>query len=264
MNRQSRTTIQYTRFFKIKKSNKHPFVNVNLKSPSVKKSAILINREQVSRFPPFEGSSKHKLKATWLVCAVFALMLGNVRTASAVDGYCHFYEHSNYGGKRLDVKISSYNTLHNGSMRWATGSGKPGDRISSVSCDGVTMTVYAHTQWRGNRLRIEGKIPNLHSIGWGDKISSIGNRGVGCCNLYKHANYRGYLGNTCESFGNGYMNSTASVGWGDNISSVQCAEPIIACEHAQWKGRCKSLYGNIPSLHRSEWGHLGDKISSFR
>ncbi len=188
----------------------------------------------------------------------------NPRDPVAVAGYCHFFQHPGYGGKRFDVKTGdSYNTLHNPSLNWSTGSGRPGDRFSSVSCGpGTYMLITEHSQWGGSAYYVgtnNSAVPNLHAFGFGDNVSAILNGLTGSCNFYQHKNYGGSV---FQNQGMKY-NSLGYIGWGDKISSAKCSGSVTVCEHAQWGGKCKQISGNIPDLHASSY-NMGDKIDSIR
>jgi hypothetical protein len=89
------------------------------------------------------------------------------------------YEHANYGGATLsfafDTDVPDLTKWHlpNSSKKW-------NDVISSIKVGKNTKIIlYEHINYKGAKIILQGNgqknknYPNLHSFGWGDKISSF-------------------------------------------------------------------------------------------
>lgn len=83
--------------------------------------------------------------------------------------YCICYKDSNYGGSSILFTGKDYNDLDEAGWN---------DKISSFKCTSNTyMVFYEHDNYTGSTYDTQGwnitQHSNIHTLGWGDKITSI-------------------------------------------------------------------------------------------
>ena len=75
------------------------------------------------------------------------------------------YEHTNFNGASSAKGFGNWNMNEMGIAN---------DSISSIKIEpGLEFIGYEHSDFQGEYIVIRGDNPNLHAIGWGDKISSF-------------------------------------------------------------------------------------------
>lgn len=145
------------------------------------------------------------------------------------------------------------------------------------------VTFYQHSNYGGASITFEGDgeslyhIPDLHSLGWGDTISSLKIRqsAVPAPNqvfLFEHENYDGaalYLtvGQDIQDLRQWAISSGKS--WNDRISSLKIGKnaQVYLCTDIDYGGPAIPYAAdgqwitNISSLHPQGWG---DKVSSLK
>lgn len=82
--------------------------------------------------------------------------------------YPVLYEHANFGGKPLPLRTKGVYYLRNLATYGFN------DIASSIWIpNGWIIEMYEHAEFKGASLRKTGPVNNLHSEGWGDRISSV-------------------------------------------------------------------------------------------
>jgi len=192
------------------------------------------------------------------------------------------FEHTNYDGESMSF---SYDNDIADLTRWnLISGGKWNDKISSVSIGKNTrVTFFQHINYGGASITFEGDgennyhIPDLHSLGWGDAISSLKVRqtAVPAPNqvfLFEHVNYDGaalYLTISQDIPDLREWAISSGKSWNDRISSVKIGKnaQVLLCTDIGYGAPCipysadGQWINNIPTLHPEGWG---DKVSSLK
>ena len=194
------------------------------------------------------------------------------------------FEHSNYYGEAIRF---SYDNDVGDLTRWnllGEGKGKWNDKISSVKIGKNTrVTFFEHIGYGGASITFEGDgekdyyIHDLHSLGWGDVISSLKIRRTAVPEpdqvfLFEHVNYDGealYLkiGQEFPDLREAGMQGGKT--WNDKISSIKVGKnaQVLLCTDIGYGPPCIYYKGdgqrinNIPTLHPEGWG---DRVSSLK
>lgn len=213
---------------------------------------------------------------------LFAFSSAAAETPDPAPHQVLLFEHTNYDGASMGF---SYDNDIADLTRWnLPAGGKWNDKISSLSIGKNTrVTVYQHTNYGGASISFEGDgesnyhIPDLHTLGWGDTISSLKIRqsAVPAPNqvfLFEHENYDGgalYLtiGQDLPDLRQWMISSGKS--WNDRISSVKIGKnaQVYLCTDINYEGPSIPYAAdgqwnrNMSSLHPQGWG---DKVSSLK
>lgn len=119
------------------------------------------------------------------------------------------------------------------------------------------IVVYEHANYEGRSLKITqgNNNVNLHSIGWGDKISSIKCFNGAEVTVYQHITFDGESMTILKDVSNLHTYE-----FNDVVSSIKWYVPkdifIIAYKHANFKGRAITITGSMAQLP------LNDTMSS--
>ena len=115
-----------------------------------------------------------------------------VSSIEVLDGTWRFHQHVNFAG--------TSRTLGPGSYSWVQSAGIANDSISSVQRIGGGASssavggiiLFEHSNYRGDHIHLFDRDEvNLHSLGWGDRVSSAIVVG-GHWELFQHTNSRGW------------------------------------------------------------------------
>jgi hypothetical protein len=194
-----------------------------------------------------------------------------VSSIQVVNGSWQFFQHVNFAG--------NVRTLGPGSYPSASAAGISNDSLSSVrrvpgaaiglrAMQGVVL--YEHVGFRGaHKHIIDRNEANLHSDGWGDRLSSLQILS-GRWRFFQHNNFRGWS----VVLGPGLYPVSTDVGIGnDSISSVRRVVPvsgvnamptreILLYQHANYRGDHRHLINQgEQNLHGEGWG---DRVSSLQ
>jgi hypothetical protein len=216
--------------------------------------------------------------------------LANVRSGSLADrgsAICvpagwtvQLLEDDNYRGRSLNLSgPMTIEDLHRG----APDGSDWGDVISSVRVSGVQANpapaecagepiVYEHELYAGRRSR--GTAANLHSLGLGDKISSLCVPAGWILEAWEHVDFRGeYLQISGPvEISDLKRESPDGDDWGDKFSSIRvippgtvqlpssCAMAPTLFEHDNFRGLQFALSGDARDLHQHGFG---DRASSI-
>lgn len=213
---------------------------------------------------------------------LFAFCAAAADTPDPAPHQVLLFEHTNYEGESMGF---SYDNDIADLTQWnLISGGKWNDRISSVSIGKDTrVTFYEHVHYGGASISFEGNgensyhIPDLHSLGWGDTVSSLKVRRTAVpapdqVILFEHVNYDGaalYLtvGQDIADLRQNMISSGKS--WNDRISSAKIGKnaQVLLCTDIGYGGPSipyaadGQWINNIPTLHPQGWG---DRVSSLK
>ena len=194
------------------------------------------------------------------------------------------FENADYDGEAIRF---SYDNDVDDLTKWnllGERKGKWNDKISSVKIGKDTrVTLFEHVGYGGASITFEGDgeddyyIPDLHSIGWGDIISSLKIRRTAVPEpnqaiLFEHVNYDGealYLEAGQEFSDLREAGMQGGKTWNDKISSIKIGKnaKVLLCDDIGYGGTRIPLEAdgqwikNIPTLHPEGWG---DRVSSLK
>jgi len=169
--------------------------------------------------------------------------------------------------------------------RWNLPTGeKWNDRVSSLAVGkNARAILYQHAGFGGPSIIFEGDgvtpllVPDLHSIGWGDTVSSVRIRmrivpGPGEVAIFEHVNFDGGVLSPdadweCADLRT--MSISPGRTWNDRISSLKIGKDtaVLLCTDIDFGGPCIFFSGDgqrstdIISLHGTGWE---DRISSMK
>jgi hypothetical protein len=194
-----------------------------------------------------------------------------VSAIQVLDGAWQCFQHINFAG--------NVRTLGPGSYSSASGAGIANDSLSSVrrvpgaavglrGLQGVVL--YEHVNFRGDHKHIVNRDEaNLHSDGWGDRVSSIQVLS-GRWRFYEHTNFGGwsvvlepglYPDARAVGIGNDTMSSVQRVAPQWDVTPLPSRETILY-QHVNFGGNHRHLINQgEPNLHVDGWG---DTVSSVQ
>lgn len=194
------------------------------------------------------------------------------------------FENADYDGEAIRF---SYDNDVDDLTKWnllGERKGKWNDKISSVKIGKDTrVTLFEHVGYGGASITFEGDgeddyyIPDLHSIGWGDIISSLKIRRTAVPEpnqaiLFEHVNYDGealYLEAGQEFSDLREAGMQGGKTWNDKISSIKIGKDAMVRVWTDinytgisqlYPKKNEKGYVSYTSLHGEGWG---DKISSL-
>ena len=130
---------------------------------------------------------------------------------------------------------------------------------ASAAASGAEVTLYEHVEFRGASRSFDRDVPDLRSMGWNDRASSIAIRS-GTWELCRDTGFR-----DCRTFRSDERDLQRLRGWNDAISSLRRVggdQPEIEVfEHFDFEGDSRTFDRSESALQGQGWN---DRISSVR